>query len=71
MAFSEGVTVSENQRGTGKRKAEVVRIWMKQYESVENARWAISKFIEVYHRERQHRSLGMLTLSNWMARFAA
>jgi hypothetical protein len=24
MAFSEGVTVSENQRWTGKRKAEVV-----------------------------------------------
>ncbi len=46
-------------------------IWMKQYESVEEARWAISKFIEVYHRERPHRSLGMLTPSEWMERFAA
>jgi putative transposase len=46
-------------------------IWMKHYESVEEARWAISKFIDVYHRERPHRSLGMLIPSEWMERLAA
>ncbi|RYZ89220.1 MAG: hypothetical protein EOP04_07395 [Proteobacteria bacterium] len=45
-------------------------IWMKQYELVEEARWAISQFIDVYHKEDPHRSLDMLTPPEWVERFA-
>ncbi|WP_349263836.1 integrase core domain-containing protein, partial [Oligoflexus sp.] len=37
----------------------------------EQARSAIASFIDVYHNERPHRSLDMLTPSEWMERFAA
>lgn len=46
-------------------------LWLKQYETVEEARHAIASFIDVYHNERPHRSLDMLTPSEWMERFAA
>lgn len=46
-------------------------LWLKQYETVEEARWAIAAFIDVYHRDRPHRSLDMLTPSEWIDRFAA
>ncbi|MDQ3234352.1 MAG: integrase core domain-containing protein [Pseudobdellovibrionaceae bacterium] len=46
-------------------------IWLKQYETVDDARDAIGAFIDVYHNERPHRSLGMVTPSEWMERFAA
>ena len=46
-------------------------IWLKQYDTVEEARYAIAAFIQEYHKERPHRSLGMLTPSDWMERFAA
>jgi putative transposase len=46
-------------------------VWLKQFETVEEARAKISAFIDVYHKERPHRSLDMLTPSEWMERFAA
>ncbi|WP_141734312.1 integrase core domain-containing protein [Oligoflexus tunisiensis] len=38
----------------------------RQYETVEETRSAIASFIDVYHTERPHRSLDMLTPSEWM-----
>ncbi|HYX37662.1 MAG TPA: integrase core domain-containing protein, partial [Oligoflexus sp.] len=32
-------------------------LWLRQYETVEQARSAIASFIDVYHNERPHRSL--------------
>jgi putative transposase len=46
-------------------------LWLRQFETVEDARSAVASFIDVYHNERPHRSLNMLTLSEWMERFAA
>lgn len=46
-------------------------IWLKQYDSVGEAQQAIAAFIDVYHNERPHRSLDMLTPSEWMENFAA
>lgn len=46
-------------------------LWLRQYETAEEARSAITSFIDVNHNERPHRSIDMLTPSEWMERFAA
>ena len=46
-------------------------LWLCQYETVEDARQPIASFIDIYHRERPHRTIGMSAPSEWMEQFAA
>lgn len=47
------------------------RLWLKQFKGLREARESIDSFVETYHEDRPHGSLGMLTPSEWSERFAA
>lgn len=46
-------------------------IWHKNFSTISSARAAIDSFVEEYNERRPHRSLGMLTPSEWAERFVA
>jgi putative transposase len=46
-------------------------VWIHNFETLEQARTAIDGFIGQYNTERPHQALGMLTPSQWRARYAA
>lgn len=46
-------------------------VWLKNFQTISEAREKIDAFIEKYNRERPHRSLAMLTPTEWSERFAA